>query len=160
MTEITRIETSPRTSRALIYNGVVYLCGMTAEDRSQDIRGQTQQALARKYLAAAGSDKTRILTTQIWIKDIVNDFAAMNEIWDAWTDGTPPTGATAQCDMASYGDSAQNSPAASVRKPISGLGKILRREAEVEHLPFAVAVDRQHGIGLAGFQRADRARQQ
>ena len=32
----------------------------------------------------------------------------------------------------------------------SGRGKILRRKAEIEHFPFAVAVGRQHGIGLAG----------
>ena len=35
--------------------------------------------------------------------------------------------------------------------------KIPRRETEIEHLPFAVAVRRQHGIGLACLQRADRA---
>jgi hypothetical protein len=35
--------------------------------------------------------------------------------------------------------------------------KILRREAEIEHLPFAVTVRRQHRIGLTGLQRADRA---
>jgi hypothetical protein len=34
--------------------------------------------------------------------------------------------------------------------------EIPRREAEVEHLPLAVAVRRQHGVGLAGLQRADR----
>ncbi|GAA0294641.1 RidA family protein [Sphingomonas oligophenolica] len=104
MNDIIRIETNSRASRAVIYNGIVYLCGMTAEDRSQDIRGQTQQALARieKYLALAGTDKSRLLTAQIWIKDIVNDFPIMNEIWDAWTvPGSPPTRATAQCDMGS-----------------------------------------------------------
>ena len=34
--------------------------------------------------------------------------------------------------------------------------EILRRETEIEQLPFAVAIDRQHGVGLAFLQRADR----
>jgi enamine deaminase RidA (YjgF/YER057c/UK114 family) len=77
---------------------------MTAEDRGQDIRGQTQQALVRteKYLALAGTDKSHLLTAQIWIKDIGRDFKVMNEIWDAWlAPGTAPTRATAQCEMGS-----------------------------------------------------------
>jgi enamine deaminase RidA (YjgF/YER057c/UK114 family) len=102
MSNIVRIETNSRASRAVVHNGIVYLCGMTAEDRSQDIRGQTVQALARieKYLALAGTDKSQLLTAQIWIKDIVNDFQIMNEVWDAWTEtGCAPTRATGQCDM-------------------------------------------------------------
>jgi len=35
----------------------------------------------------------------------------------------------------------------------SGLLKILRRKTEVEHFPFAVAVQRQHDVGLARLQR-------
>ncbi|HEY0941924.1 MAG TPA: RidA family protein [Steroidobacter sp.] len=104
MSNIVRIETNARASRAVVHNGIVYLCGMTAEDRSQDIRGQTIQVLARieKYLALAGTNKRHLLTAQIWIRDIVHDFALMNEIWDAWTEsGAPPTRATAQCQMSS-----------------------------------------------------------
>ncbi len=86
----------------MVYNGIVYLAGVTAEDRSQDAQGQTRQALARveKFLALAGTDKSRLLTAQIWLKDIKDDFAAMNEVWDAWTaPNASPTRATAQCDM-------------------------------------------------------------
>lgn len=99
---IVRIATDARASRAVVYNGIVYLAGATAEHRGEDIRGQTVQALAKVdgFLAAAGSDKTRLLTSQIWLKDIVRDFAGMNEIWDAWTSpGAAPTRATAQCEM-------------------------------------------------------------
>ena len=76
--------------------------GQTADDRSQDIRGQTQQTLAKieKFLAEAGTDKSRLLTAQIWIKDLKADFAGMNEVWDAWTaPGAASTRATAQCEM-------------------------------------------------------------
>jgi len=102
MTEITRIATDRRRSRAVVYNGMVFIGGQTADDRSQDIRGQTVQALAKieKFLADAGSDKSRLLSAQIWIRDLARDFAAMNEIWDAWTaPGAAPTRATAQCEM-------------------------------------------------------------
>lgn len=102
MTEINRIATDKRRSRAVVYNGMVFVGGQTADDRSQDIRGQTLQALAKieKFLADAGTDKSRLLTAQIWIKDLAKDFAGMNEIWDAWTaPGAAPTRATAQCEM-------------------------------------------------------------
>ena len=102
MAGITRIATDKRRSRAVVYNGMVFVGGQTADDRSQDVRGQTLQTLAKieKFLAEAGTDKSRLLTAQIWIKDLERDFAAMNEIWDAWTSpGAAPTRATAQCEM-------------------------------------------------------------
>lgn len=102
MSEIMRIETDKRASRAVVFNGVAYLCGMTALDRDLDIKGQTLQVLSRvdKYLEEAGTDKTRLLTAQIWLKDITMDFEGMNEIWDSWTaTNAAPTRATAQCEM-------------------------------------------------------------
>jgi enamine deaminase RidA (YjgF/YER057c/UK114 family) len=102
MSDITRIATDQRRSRTVVYNGMVFVGGMTADDRSQDIRGQTRQTLAKieKFLAEAGTDKSRLLTAQIWIKDLKSDFAGMNEIWDAWTaPGAASTRATAQCEL-------------------------------------------------------------
>jgi enamine deaminase RidA (YjgF/YER057c/UK114 family) len=102
MNNIERIETSTRASRAVVYNGMVFLAGQTADDRSQDIRGQTKQTLAKveKLLADAGTDKSRLLSAQIWLKDITKDFAGMNEVWDFWTaPNAAPTRATAQCEM-------------------------------------------------------------
>lgn len=102
MNDIVRIETDKRRSRAVVYNGMVFVGGMTADDRSQDIRGQTRQTLAKieDYLAKAGTDKSRVLTAQIWIKNLARDFEAMNEVWNSWTSpGAAPTRATAQCDM-------------------------------------------------------------
>ncbi len=102
MSDIVRIATDKRRSRAVVYNGMVFVGGQTADDRSQDIKGQTLQTLAKidKFLADAGTDKSRLLTAQIWIKDIVNDFEGMNEIWNEWTaPNAAPTRATAQCDM-------------------------------------------------------------
>jgi enamine deaminase RidA (YjgF/YER057c/UK114 family) len=103
MSDIVRLETSARSSRVVIYNGVVYVGGMTPLDDSGDIKDQTRQTLERidKYLALAGTDKSRLLTAQIWLKDIANDFQGMNEVWNAWTvPGAAPTRATAQAEMA------------------------------------------------------------
>ena len=103
MSNIVRVESDKRSSRAVVYNGIVYIGGMTAVDRSQGIEGQTTQVLARidRYLAEVGTNKSRLLTAQIWLKDISRDFAGMNEIWNAWTaPNAAPTRATAQCEMA------------------------------------------------------------
>lgn len=102
MSDIIRIETDSRRSRAVVYNETVYVGGMTADDRSLDITGQTKQTLAKidSYLKKAGTDKSRILTAQIWIKHLDRDFAAMNEVWNEWTaPNAAPTRATAQCEM-------------------------------------------------------------
>jgi enamine deaminase RidA (YjgF/YER057c/UK114 family) len=103
MSNIVRIETNARRSRTVVYNGMVFVSGMTADDCSQDIQGQTKQILAKieTFLAKAGTDKSHLLTAQIWIKDIARDFEGMNEVWDAWTaPNAAPTRATAQCEMA------------------------------------------------------------
>lgn len=102
MGDIDRFDTRRRGSRIVTYNGMIFLGGQTADDRSEDIRGQTRQALAKvdRLLAQAGSDKSRLLSVQIWLKDIARDFGGMNEIWDAWTaPDASPTRATAQCEM-------------------------------------------------------------
>jgi len=104
MSQISRFATNERASRAVVCNGVVYLAGCTAEDRSQDIKGQTAQALAKvdHWLSVAGTDRSRLLTAQIFVKNINRDFKDMNEVWDAWTaKDCSPTRATVQADMAS-----------------------------------------------------------
>jgi enamine deaminase RidA (YjgF/YER057c/UK114 family) len=101
---IKRIEPSARSSRAVAYDGLVILGGQTADDRTQDVGGQTRQVLGKidKFLAAAGTDKTRLLSAQVWLRDIRRDFAGMNEVWDDWVaSDAAPARATAQCEMAS-----------------------------------------------------------
>jgi len=105
MASIQRLHVGPRLSETAIYNGTVYLAGQVPDDLSQDIRGQTAQVLAMvdRLLAEAGSDKSRILMTQIFLSDIT-DIAAMNEVWDAWIpEGNTPPRATVQAAMAKQG---------------------------------------------------------
>ncbi|MDM0032449.1 RidA family protein [Variovorax sp. J22P271] len=102
MREIRRHATTSRRSSAVVYNGMAFIGGQTAEDRTLDIRGQTRQVLAKidRLLAEAGTSKSRLLSVQIWLKDITHDFAGMNEIWDTWTaPGNAPTRATVQCAL-------------------------------------------------------------
>ena len=104
MSDIVRVGVDKRSSRAVIYNHTVYLSGMTADDYSADIEAQTRQVLAKidRHLATAGTDKSRVLSAQIWLRDIEQNFAKMNEVWNAWTaPGAAPARATAECHMAS-----------------------------------------------------------
>lgn len=99
---VKRFDVGPRLSEMAIHNGVAYLAGQVADDATQDIRGQTRQVLAAvdALLARAGTDKTRILMTQIFLADL-GDFQAMNEIWDAWVPaGSAPPRATVQAQLA------------------------------------------------------------
>ena len=48
-------------------------------------------------LAEAGTDKSRLLSCNIWLRDIAADFAAMNEVWCEWVDpDNKPARATVQ----------------------------------------------------------------
>ena len=99
---IQRFDVGPRMSEMAVHNGTVYLAGQVAEDGSQDITGQTQQVLNAidKLLARAGSDKSKILRAQIFIKDLA-EFAAMNAVWEAWVvPGHTPPRATVQAHLA------------------------------------------------------------
>ena len=99
---IQRLHVAARYSEAAIFNGMVYLAGMVPECEATDIRNQTADVLRQieQRLLEAGSDKTRILRTQIYLKDI-GDIAAMNEIWDAWVvAGSAPPRATVQAALA------------------------------------------------------------
>jgi enamine deaminase RidA (YjgF/YER057c/UK114 family) len=105
MTTIRRLHGGPRMSQAVVCNGMAFLAGQVADDTSQDVTGQTRQVLAAidRLLAEAGSDKSRLLATQIFLADMA-DFAAMNMVWEAWVvPGQTPARATVQAAMAAPG---------------------------------------------------------
>lgn len=102
MTAVTRIDPGPRLSEASILGDRIHCSGMIPEDTSTDIRDQVRQVLREidALLARGGSDKTRILSAVIWLADI-RDFAAMNEVWDAWVvPGQAPARATVEARLA------------------------------------------------------------
>lgn len=95
----------PRMSRVVVKGDTVYLAGLTAGDTSGDIKSQTRQILDKidGYLALAGTDKSKLLQANLWITDMAN-FAAMNEVWNAWVDPeNPPVRACVQAGLARPG---------------------------------------------------------
>ncbi|MBM09993.1 MAG: hypothetical protein CMF69_10550 [Magnetovibrio sp.] len=72
-------------SRATVHNGVIYVCGHTADDKSLDAKGQTEQILAKidDRLAKCGSDKSKLLMATIYLSNM-NDKQGMNDAWTAW----------------------------------------------------------------------------
>lgn len=99
---IKRLHVGERLSDVAIYQGIVYLAGQIPEDTNQDISGQTREVLGHveRLLNEAGSDKSRILSCQVFLKDI-NDIGAMNAVWDAWVvPGSTPPRATVEAKLA------------------------------------------------------------
>ena len=92
----------PRMSRAVVNGDTVYLAGLTASDTGQDIQGQTRQILEKidHYLREAGTNKSNLLTANLWIKDMAL-FSQMNAVWNDWVDlQNPPCRACVRADMA------------------------------------------------------------
>lgn len=102
MSKIIRTEPNKILSKAVEYHGFVFVQGCTAKDPTQDITGQTRQVLdlIDEILETHGTDKTRILQAQIWVKDI-RDRDAMNVVWSAWLpEGGAPARACVEANMA------------------------------------------------------------
>jgi enamine deaminase RidA (YjgF/YER057c/UK114 family) len=102
---IERIKPGSRMSLAVVHGDTVYLAGLTADDASQDVKGQTAQILAKidALLAQAGTDKSKLLSANIWLTDI-GTWSQMNEVWDAWVSpGNTPARATVEARLARAG---------------------------------------------------------
>jgi enamine deaminase RidA (YjgF/YER057c/UK114 family) len=99
---IQRFNVGKRLSEIVVYGDTVYLAGEVPDDGSKDIGAQTEEVLAKidKLLAQAGSDKSRILSAQIFLVDM-KDFAAMNAVWEKWVvAGHTPARATIEAKLA------------------------------------------------------------
>lgn len=99
---IKRIDTNKLMSKAVVHGDTVYLSGLTASDRSLDVKGQCQQILDSidSYLTQAGTNKSKLLSANIWLTDI-KEWADMNEVWTAWVDPeNTPARATVEAPLA------------------------------------------------------------
>ena len=69
---IARIDSGDILSQVVIHDGIAYVCGQTAGDRSADIKGQTAEVLAKidDRLARAGTDKSKLLMVNIYLADM------------------------------------------------------------------------------------------
>ncbi len=94
---IKRIHSGKRISRVVVHNGIAYLAGLLAlEKHGGTVTEQTRDILGMidRLLAEAGTDKTRLLTANIWLADI-RTAEEMNLVWDEWVpEGCSPARAT------------------------------------------------------------------
>ena len=101
---IERHETGPRMSKAVVHGDTVYLSGIVADaPKGKSMAEQTKNILSQidGFLARAGSDKSKLLSANIWITDMAK-FAEMNAVWDAWVaPGHAPARATVEAKLAS-----------------------------------------------------------
>ncbi|WGF89020.1 RidA family protein [Marinivivus vitaminiproducens] len=101
---VKRIDVGQRMSQAVIHGSTVYLAGQVAADApGKSVAEQTANILERieRLLAKAGTDKTKLLSTTIWITDM-STFAEMNAVWDAWVpEGCAPGRACVEAKLAS-----------------------------------------------------------
>src|SRR6478672_1666605 len=102
--KIERHETGPRMSKAVIHGDTVYLAGIVADSpNGKSLTEQTRNILSQidGFLALAGTDKTKLLSANIWITDMAN-FAEMNSVWDSRVSpGNTPARATVEAKLAS-----------------------------------------------------------
>ncbi|TVT57038.1 MAG: RidA family protein [Azoarcus sp. PHD] len=99
---IERHRSNQRMSQVVASDSMVFLAGQVAKDATTDIAGQTAQILAQieELLALAGTDKSNLLSANIWLPDI-REFQSMNAVWDAWIDGAnPPVRACVEARLA------------------------------------------------------------
>ena len=99
---IQRQETKQRMSRIVTHNDTIYLCGQVCKDAAQGITEQTETMLEKvdELLLQAGSDREHMLSATVYVRDM-KDFAAMNEVWDAWVpEGHAPARACVEARMA------------------------------------------------------------
>jgi enamine deaminase RidA (YjgF/YER057c/UK114 family) len=101
---IQRIQAGPRMSKAVVHGDTVYLAGIVAnEPKGKSVTEQAKDILSQidGFLAQAGSDKSKLLTANIWVTSM-SDFAEMNAEWDAWVSpGNTPARATVEAKLAS-----------------------------------------------------------
>ena len=100
----------PIISQAVTRGDTVYLCGVITPELGRnpdnpqlgDVRSQTRQVLQRidELLADAGSDRSKLLTAQVWLADM-GMFVEHNEEWNAWVDrDDPPVRACVEARLA------------------------------------------------------------
>ena len=99
---IQRFNVGKRLSEAVVHGNTVYLAGEVPDDTAKDVTGQTEEVLAKidALLKKAGSDKSKVLSAQIFLPDM-KDFAGMNVAWEKWVvPGQTPARATIEAKLA------------------------------------------------------------
>lgn len=103
MSPITRMHSNARMSKVVVHGGLVYLCGQTSSGQViEGVGAQTAEVLVRidDLLLQAGSSREHLISVLIHLKTM-DDFAVMNQIWEAWLPaGAAPARTTVQAPLA------------------------------------------------------------
>src|SRR5665213_4417896 len=101
--KIERHDVAARMSKVVVHGDTVYLAGIVADNpKGKSVTEQTKSILGQidGFLAKAGTDKSKLLSANIWITDM-STFAEMNAVWDAWVSpGNTPARATVEAKLA------------------------------------------------------------
>ncbi|CAM3045073.1 RidA family protein [Acinetobacter celticus] len=98
---IQRINSNDFMSAVTVFNQVVYLSGQVPKNPESGIEAQTLDVLNTidQLLAQAGSDKSKMLSAQLFIKNL-SDFKTVNALWAEWLKDSPkPARATIQAEL-------------------------------------------------------------
>ena len=76
---------------AVVHKGILTTMGVidgSAIKADLSLEQQTQNVLGQidNLLKEGGSDRSKLLTANIWLKDIGRDFAPFNTEWQKWID--------------------------------------------------------------------------
>ncbi|CAB9517230.1 RutC family protein YoaB [Seminavis robusta] len=85
---ITRLGTdaNPNMASAVVHNGILTTMGVIDVTKDANLEQQAQNILDKidALLKEGGTDKSKLLTANIWLKDIGRDFAPFNTVWQKW----------------------------------------------------------------------------
>ena len=95
-----RIDVSSRMSQGVVHGDTVYLAGQVADGAGVGEQAKGIVDKIDRVLAEAGTDKSKVLSAQVWLTDIAT-FDEFNAVWDAWvTPGSPPARACVEAKLA------------------------------------------------------------
>lgn len=97
---IQRVNPTPRWSDATIFKGLIHFVEVP-NDTQCDMRDQIAQIFtqAEATLAAAGSNKSRLLSATIYITD-TNNVPTLNTAWESWLPaGSAPSRACVKVEL-------------------------------------------------------------
>jgi len=88
---IDRVQSGAWNSKAVIHGDTIYMSGIVADDTTVGMKQQTEEVLAKidAVLAEAGSDKTKIVSSVVYMSDM-DLKSEMNEAWMEWMDPAFP----------------------------------------------------------------------
>lgn len=89
--KIERFDASERMCDMVATGGLVFVSGQVPDTLDASIEQQTGEVLRKldMMLARAGTDKSRLLMTTIYLSDF-RHYAGLNLAWDQWVDKENP----------------------------------------------------------------------